>query len=258
MNKSMNKFIMGELMTNIVKIKKLLVPVLLFTCVFSVNAAGIFNSNLSSSDEKTLNEGKTVIRNTGKVKKICINENVSPVVKKAVGVIKDLKPNYLAEIIQKYPYEGNEDLLDKIDAVILDVPSYAGIPYWSVQHKRYFDLYSKAEIKSLEKNGNNTSIRADLYMSPFGNIDTQMNIVRTEDTYYYETTNLNDLKYSGFKCVSKKDMKSVIVVFRSGDEWILYAMGGVDGLSVPFLSSRIETSFMNRIKTFCSYCFSKI
>lgn len=237
--------------------KFIITAVLFMSLSGAVFSQDIFNSNLSKSERALLESGKTVIRNTGKVKKICINEKASPVVEKALKVIKDLDPNYLAEIIQKYPYEGNEDLINKIDVVIQDVPSYAGIPYWSVQHERYFDLYTTAKVKSVRNSGNTTYINADLLMKPFGNIDTFMSITKTPDTYYYESTNLNDLKYT-IKCVGKKDMKSVIVVFRQGDEWILYAMGGVDALSVPFLSGRIETSFMNRIKTFCSYCFSKL
>lgn len=240
------------------KFKKIAAVFVLLLAALTVNAEEMFNKNLSSSERKTLEEGKTVIRNTGKYKKICINSSASPVVARGLKVLKKLDPNYLAEIIQKYPYEGNEDLLDKIDEVIKDVPSYVGIPYWSVQHERYFDLYSSATVKSTTTMDDKTIIRADLKMNPFGIIDTRMEIDKTENTYYYESTNLNTLKYSGFNCVSEKDMKSIIMVFRSGDEWILYAAGGVDALSLPFFSSRIETSFMNRIKTFCSYCFSRI
>jgi hypothetical protein len=53
-------------------------------------------------------------------------------------------------------------------------------------------------------------------------------------------------------------MKSVILLFRHEDNWILYGVGGVKALKVSFLEKRIETSFINRIKTFCNFVFTKI
>ena len=53
-------------------------------------------------------------------------------------------------------------------------------------------------------------------------------------------------------------MKSAITVFRDGDNWVLYAIGGVDTYKIFFLEDRVETSFINRIKSFCSFIFTKI
>lgn len=224
----------------------------------SGSSSKLFNSNLSSSELKNFNDYKTVIKNTGKVKKICLASN-NYIAQKAISTIKDLDPTYLVEIIRKYPYKGNEDLIEKLDEIIMDIPSYAGIPYWSEQHNRYFDLYTTASISSIKEDSSGRTVLADLYMKPFGNINTQMLIKQTEETYYYEATNLNKLRYSDkISAVKPKKQKSVIVVFRQDDDWILYALGGVDAPSVPFLSGRIETSFINRIKTFCTYCFTKL
>ena len=53
-------------------------------------------------------------------------------------------------------------------------------------------------------------------------------------------------------------MVSCITVFRDGDNWILYGIGGVDALKLWFIEDRVETSFINRIKTFCNFIFTKL
>ena len=53
-------------------------------------------------------------------------------------------------------------------------------------------------------------------------------------------------------------MKSIIAIVKEGNSWILYGIGAVNAPDLFFLRDRIETSFMNRIKTFCSYFFKKL
>ena len=53
-------------------------------------------------------------------------------------------------------------------------------------------------------------------------------------------------------------MKSFIVVFRNGDKWVLYGIGAVKAPTIIGIKSRIETSFMNRIKAFCSHYCEKL
>ncbi|MBQ5384459.1 MAG: hypothetical protein IIU46_08430, partial [Treponema sp.] len=92
----------------------------------------------------------------------------------------------------------------------------------------------------------------------FGTINTTITSRKSSDSYYYVSTNDNKLKYSGITCVDPGKMKSIIVIVRDGNSWILYGIGAVNAPDVFFLRDRIETSFMNRIKTFCSYFFKKL
>ena len=79
------------------------------------------------------------------------------------------------------------------------------------------------------------------------------------DTILYFSENLNTLKYyDDFKCVSPNKMNMDVLLFRDGDNWILYGIGGVNAPKIPFFSERIETSFINRIKTFCNFVFTKL
>ena len=81
-----------------------------------------FNSKLSPSDLEKVNNGEIVIRNIDKYKNISIKAD-NYAVKTMLEQIDDLDPNYLAEIIQVRPYEGNEDLIVVTNSgVIMKMP----------------------------------------------------------------------------------------------------------------------------------------
>lgn len=220
--------------------------------------AQVFNGKLTGEEQQRLANGELIIRNIGKSKNISVN-GVNPALQQTIETIEDLKPSYLAEVIRMVPYAGNEDLLERLRPVILNVEDYVGIPYYSERNETYYDLYSSVEIKSRTDDGSTAKLNALMEMSPFGKIDTDI-ILTTEGTsLHYENTNLNDLKYhDGITVVKDRCMKSIVTVFRSGDSWILYGIGGVKAPSIFFLRDRVETSFMNRIKTMCSYFFEQL
>ncbi|MBP5443884.1 MAG: hypothetical protein J6Y60_11665 [Treponema sp.] len=216
-----------------------------------------FNDNLSAADKAKLEKGEMVIKNLKAPKNMSI-ESSAPSVQKALDVVKKLKPAYLAEVIKVCPYEGNENLLESFESSILDVSSYVGIPYYSERAEEWYDLYSSAKVISKTKTSNGYDLVADLEMEPFGIINTSIHTERGSDYFYYESTNLNKLKYyDKYTCVKEKNMKSLVVIVRVGDSWVLYGVGAVDAPSIFFLKERVETSFMNRIKTFCTFFFNK-
>lgn len=218
----------------------------------------VFNSNLTAAQKQSLENGNTVIRNLNSTKQFSI-ESSNAGVQKALQTAKDLKPTYVAEVIQVYPYKGNENLINKFKSLVMDIPSYAGIPYYSERGKKWYDLYSSAKIVSFEESGNRQNVVADLEMEPFGVINTKITTETNADYFYYENMNLNDLRYDEkIKCVDKKHMKSLVTIFRDGDYWVLYGIGAVNAPNVFFLRDRVETSFMNRIKTFCTFFFKKL
>ena len=237
--------------------KKIFISIVL--CFLSINIFSLpFNSLLSETEKQELMEGKVLIRNIDKYKNMCIEGSNSGIVKLR-EIVKEQAPNYLAEVIQIKPYEGNENLQEVIRSALENISDYAGIPYWSERHQRYWDLYSSAAVVgSFQVNETTKQINADLYMEPFGLIHSPILIEQTDDYLLYNTTNNNNLKFEGFTVVKKQNMKSVILLFRHEDNWILYGVGGVKALKVSFLEKRIETSFINRIKTFCNFVFTKI
>lgn len=238
-------------MTKLTKLTVLLLTI--STSLF----ADPFNSNLSASERSRLENGEVIIKNIDSMKDVCMKE--TPETKKILSTMKKLDPTYVAEIIKVIPYEGNEDLRDKINLILLRVKDYVGIPYYSERNKKWYDLYSAAEITNATIKNELTQIDCNFTMSPFGKFKSKIEIIEAPDYYFYTTRNMEKLVYHNkFTAVKPEKMISCITVFRDGDNWILYAIGGAAIPKLFFLEDRVETSFMNRIKTFCDFVFKKL
>lgn len=227
-----------------------------FTAVSPLFAEA-FNSRLSSDERQKLENGEVLIRNINSMKEACIKESSSS--EKILSTMKKLDPAYVAEVIQVRTYEGNENLPQQIDEILCNIGDYVGIPYFSERTQKWYELYSSAEIREITEEGSSKQIDCVLEMSLFGKFDSRINVVQDEEFFYYELKNMENLIYhEKFTAIKAKKMVSCITLFRDGDNWILYAIGGIDAPKLWFLKDRIETSFMNRIKTFCNFIFSKI
>ncbi len=223
-----------------------------------IYATEIFNKNITDENRSSFENGETVIIETQSYDKLCL-ESDNYAVKKLKNLMQNLKPAYIAEVIKFYPVEGNEDFIEKFDSSIMKIDDYVGIPYWSERHQQYFDLYSSAKIISSKEEGNSLITIADLYMEPLGLINTQITTEKTSEYYYYESENLNTLKiFEKFNCISPNNMKSAIIVFKNENQWVVYGVGAVKTADIVFLRKRIKTSFINRIKTFCTFFINKI
>jgi len=227
-----------------------------FTLISTLLFAKPFNKNLSEEDIAKLNAGETIIKNIGYARKACLENNINDKADELISLIKDLSPKYLAEVIQFKPIEGNEDLPARLEEVLNNVEGYVGIPYYSVRHERYYDLYSSAKINSRTDTEEKSALNVTLEMEPFGPIDELFEVYKGEDYLLYTTSNLSKIRYQDkVDCFGPNKMKVAIILFKYEDNWILYGIGGVNAPHIPLLAERIETSFINRIKTFCNYVF---
>lgn len=237
--------------------KKLILTIATFFTAISIQALP-FNSKLSESEKNELNEGKVLIKSIDRYKNMSISsENKG--VKLMRSAIDDLDPNYLAEIIQVKPVKGNETLDEKIYSALVNIESYVGIPYQASSGGMY-ELYEKAEIhKTTKISDTKTKYETELYMEPFGTIFADIEIERTDDYIFYRMVNTNKLKYKGFTAVGSENLASCIVLFKDGDNWILYGCGGADAIKIPLFGfdKKIEGSLIRRIKTFCNFIFTK-
>ena len=238
--------------------KKILQLFFISTILIASIFADPFNSKLTDSERAEIESGEIIIKNINYEKNICLKKGVNPLGDKLLTEINNLNPKYLAEVIQYKPYKGNEDLPQRLEAILNNVPDYAGIPYYSVRHDAWWNLYDSAEIKEVIENGDTKTIRADLLMEPFDVVKEDIEITKSSEAILYSAVNTNKLRYlDKFDCVWPKKMKICILLFRDGDNWVLYGIGGVNAPRVPFFTERIQTSFINRINTFCSFVFKK-
>lgn len=230
---------------------------IIFAFISGFSYCDVFNKKLSDKELESLKNGEVLIRNIGSASKICIDSD-NEFAEKSVSIIKKLHPSYLMEVIQIRKCEKNENLIENLSSILLDIPSYKGIPYYSEHNKIWVDLYSEANVLSHEKNGETEKMVADLFMIPFDNIKTSIILTQTKDSLFYISENTEKIYYDNIPCINIGNLKSIITVFKYGDYYILYGIGGVAAPKVPFLTKRIELSFMNRIKTFCNFVYNKI
>ena len=243
--------------------KKSLFPLVLF-CLFSNGLfAGVFNSKLTAEEQKKLDNGEVLIKNITYQKNMCINKDYNHYCESITDEIKKLSPKYLAEIIQVKPYKGNENLPEVLTKLLYTVSDYKDIPYYSERHQTYWNLYDSAEILKetvIASSATDTTkeIEALFVMAPFDKVYETISLTQTKNSVYYSSVNTNKLRYlDEFDCIWPRKLKICILLFRDGDNWILYGIGGVNAPRIPFFTERIETSFINRIKTFCTFIFSK-
>lgn len=217
-----------------------------------------FNMKLSNEDLQKIHNEEVLIKSIDKCKNMALQSD-NPGAVKLQQIINELNPNYLAEIIQVRKIEGNEDLPEKLQAVLEDVEHYSGIPYWSVQHKCYFDLYGITLIENTEQvNENKKIIHSIIDIRPFGFTRVPLTFEKTDDYFLYTMSNDMKLAHKGITCVKPDNMLSIILLFKDGDNWVLYGLGGVKAPKVAGFERRIETAFINRAKTFCQYVYSKV
>ena len=238
--------------------KKLVFSFILLISLTAFLSADPFNSKLTADERKTIESGEILIKNINYEKFMCFKKGESELGDILLAEIHDLNPKYLAEVIQVKPYKGNEDLPQRLEALLNNVPDYAGIPYYSERNNEWYNLYDSATITETIERKDGKSLKADLMMEPFDLVNEEIELTRSKDSILYTSVNTNKLRYlDKFDCIWPRKMKICILLVRDGDNWILYGIGGVNAPRVPFFTERIQTSFINRINTFCSFIFKK-
>jgi len=238
-------------------IKKYLFGIIVFQ--FSFLFALPFNNNLKPEEISKIENHEIIIRNIGYSKHMCLDSSYNKLSGELSKLIKDLQPKYLAESILLVPKENNENLPEKLETLLYNVSDYAGIPYYSERNQSWYNLYDAAEILSTNTLGSVTKIDAILTMSPFGQVYEDIELIKDGNAILYKTVNTNKLRYfDQFDCVGPYKMKMCILLLEDKDNWVLYGIGGVNAPRVPFFTERIQTSFINRINTFCSFMFNQL
>jgi len=238
--------------------KKIISSVLIIFTLFSIVSADPFNNRLTAEERESINNGELIIKNINYEKFMCLKKGENELGDRLLAEIRELSPKYLAEVIQIKPYKGNEDLPARLEALLNNVPEYAGIPYFSEHGQQWYNLYDSAEITECVDRADGKDMKTDFLMEPFDHVYEDISLWRSNDTILYTAVNTNKLRYlDKYDCVWPKKKKICILLLRDGDNWILYGIGGVNAPRVPFFTERIQTSFITSINTFCSFIFKK-
>ena len=155
---------------------------LLFTILISTHLFSLpFNSKLTEEELTKINNGEVLIKNIKYKKNMSLNKDINALGDKLFKNMDTLEPKYLAEIIQVRPYNGNEDLPQRLEEILKAIPSYVGIPYFSERKQKWYDLYSSATIVEKIEKENFSIIKADIEMEPFGIMNQEIELYNDEE-----------------------------------------------------------------------------
>lgn len=249
------------------KLKKFL---LAFICILSVSLVFsqtpvrimdgeinyLFNDRLSDVEILELRSGEVVTKSIKKLKYARINE--IPETEQLIQAVREVNPNHLAEIIKILPYQGYENLTEIISDMLKNEESYTKVPFSYNDDGSIRYLYSLAEIQTIEQEEDREFITEKFIMPPLDYFIGRIESCKFGNYFFYHMQNTNKIRYKIFSAVGKRKLIAVISLFRYGDNWIIYALGGVDMIRLPFIDSAVDRAFYNRIKTFCLFTFEKL
>ena len=232
-----------------------------FVCIFVLSAFATlpFNDNLAGAELDAARRGEVVIRNISSYKKISL-ETKNPVATECLQELKGLNPKYFVEVLQVRDQKPDDRIVEKMFKVLFDVEEYTTIPYYSETHDTTAPLYSYCKVLTQQRTRNEAAnietsrFTVDMTMPPFQLYTAQISIETDGKRWLlYRSENLSDVVCLGFVRVKTGCLRSVIFVFPHEGQWIIYGIGAAKAPKIPFLTRRIETAFIGRVKAFCDY-----
>lgn len=217
----------------------------------------LFNDRLTGREILALRNGEVVCNSIGKVKYARINH--IPETMRLISAVSQVGPNHLAEIIKILPYEGYENLMETVSRMLRSEESYTKVPFYVDDDGRTHYLYADARIESVEESDGKQVIMERFLMRPLDYYTARIEAERQGGCYFYQMRNIDRVRYKSFiSAIGKGKMIAVISIFRYGENWIIYALGGVDIIKLPFIDKAVDRAFYNRIKAFCLFTFEKL
>ena len=216
----------------------------------------LFNHRLTESEKSALQNGEFVFNSISSVKNVRVNHTKET--EQDIETVKNVNPNHLVEVIKILPYAGNENLIETIALIMQDIDAYTEIPYYSQRHERTYRLFVDAEILSTKQENGILTIDERLLMDPFKPYTARVEAENRGDYYFYTLKNTERVKYLFLNAIKKEKMIAGVSVFRCGENWVIYALGGAYVFHGPFFSDFIESEFCGRIKSFVIFMFTRL
>jgi len=234
----------------------LLTGLYLFLSAFPLAAGELPFKNISAEELLQLQGGESVFRILDRYKDFSLQTEDAES-EKIRKILKEVKPNFLAEILMVIPVDKDRDNLDFIRTTLMDITLFDDIPYYSKRNKKWYPLYEDTEILSqtFSARGKNT-ILAYHKMKPFKPQETMYKYLIQGNTFSFESRNSSDIYYKNFKSVKKGKLVTLLWVKDEGDRLIVYGIGGASAFTFfGLFGERMDDSFIGRMKAFFSWFY---
>jgi len=167
---------------------------------------------------------------------------------------EDIDPNFLIESFFILPVEeGTGDrVLEEVRTFLLDITRFIGVPYWSERHEKYFDLFSRIEIKKRRTFDDGSSgLFAEQKMKPFKPHEALYRYWMQGSDFIYTSTNTEPIHYKFVKAVKEGNMFTSLFVHAEPEALVFYGVGGVRAFTFfGVFGDRLQDSFQGRTEAF--------
>jgi hypothetical protein len=211
---------------------------------------------LSDDERATLQAGKALIRQASS-RSLSLASS-GPFADEIRARIRDMNANYVGEVIMEVPAASGVGTLKRLARDLANVEGYIGIPYWSKQNNRTYELFDRITVlqRSLQPTGQ--TVLVDQHMEPFADYQARYSYELNGAELRFRSENLTQISYKGFDAVAPGNMVWYLYGFPTEGETLLYSVGAVKTFDMMGLfSERLRTSFMGRIQAFFSYLYGK-
>ncbi len=224
--------------------------------VFPMAAGDLPFRNLSSEELVKLQHGERLFRVLDTYKDFCLQTEDSES-EQIRSLLKEVKPNFLAEILMIIPVDENLDNLAFIRNTLMDVTLFDNIPYYSKRNEKWYPLYEDTKILSQTTTApGQDTIMAYQKMKPFKPHETRYKFRIQGDTFFFESRNSNNIYYKNFKAVRKGNMITLLWIRDEGDRLIIYGIGGASAFTFfGLFGERMGDSFIGRMEAFFSWFY---
>lgn len=218
-----------------------------------INQSGLSGKRISQENIKQLKLGKPVFFFIDDIK----DSSFVPKTEIGTEILKnyqDINPNFIIESFFVLPVpEGMEKAtLEEVNRFLTDIKQFVGIPYWSKEFQKYFDLFEYMEIieRGNRKDGSRM-IRAEQNMKPFDNYEVEYRYIMEKDNFVYTSINTTPIHYKFVKAVKEGNMYTSLFVHAQPGALVFYGLGGVRAFTFfGIFGDRMEVSFIGRTEAF--------
>lgn len=239
-------------------IKKIFAGIALCACIALSAGAETFNSNISAEELRRLHDGEIVIRYINASKKACIADKAAPELLRIKDMLKDLRPNYLCEILFSVPVAGNGNIMEQLQSVFEDIDLYKKILYQPENSDSMAYLFSQAQLLAKTKRSGMTDMSALFQMEPLTPYEGTLHLEKKKDSFLFLHSNTDRIYFRNIKIISPQKMNAGLAAVRDGNRWLIYAVGALDAWKPFFMKKTLESMFNSRMKDFSAFYLQHI
>jgi hypothetical protein len=231
---------------------------LLFPCIVFAQGLDLPFTGISPEDRARLEAGEYVFRNLDSPEEISFR-GTGGEADHIRSVLKEVDPNFVAEIMMVIPVDRERDNLEYIRERLLDVTLFDGIPYYSERNEKFYPLYANTKILSSEEtsSGRNTVV-AYHKMKPFDPQELIYHYTLNDGVFLFESRNHGHLYYKGVRAVREGNMVSLLWIRDEGENLVVYGVGGASAFTFfGLFGERLNDSFVGRVNAFFSWFHEK-